>query len=293
MKLTTTNVVQLKNTLVNDVYVGVIGNMLCWLQEKDGNIIYETLNKGPYTFLRKEYQSPNELLMDYFHMEVNMDDLINRWKQDKFFSSICQDVQGLRIVKQDPFECLISFIISQNNNISRITQNLLSLRKTCGKSLGKYNEIEYYQFPTLEQLSTISEEEFRKLGLGYRASYLVQTCKQLDEKGGELFLHQLQEKSQDKILENLLEFLGVGRKVADCVRLYSLKCYAIVPLDTHIKKLYQKEYSKSEDQQKDDNFIQSDFKQKLGDYAGWAQSFLFTAALQSKSKKDMTKTKRK
>lgn len=93
----------------------------------------------------------------------------------------------------------------------------------------------YYSFPTLKDLSGISENELREMGLGYRASYIVRTIEMLEVKGGENFLLSLREKkSVEDRREALLEFKGIGNKVADCISLFSLDATNLIPIDTHV-----------------------------------------------------------
>ncbi|MES1910428.1 MAG: hypothetical protein MHM6MM_003023 [Cercozoa sp. M6MM] len=179
--------------------------------------------------------------------------------------------QGLRLLRQEPWECLISFLVSANNNIKRIESLLTKLRETYGTRVEvfdclkkqsensseeavKLGEIEplvkagqMFKFPTLAQLSAESEETFRTMGLGYRAPRLVQTIKTVAAKGGIKWLESLRDlpasaESRKHVRQELLALAGVGPKVADCVALFSLDRLDLSPVDTHVWQITQRRY---------------------------------------------------
>src|SRR5690606_31706145 len=134
--------------------------------------------------------------------------------------------------RQDPFECLMSFICTSNNNIGRICGMLERLCRTYGDYLGEYeeenNRHEFYRFPTFDQLEKATEKELKDLGFGYRAKYIVDTVKKLKElnSDGKNYLYELKKiKNSAEVLEKLTAFPGVGLKVASCVALYSLDAF--------------------------------------------------------------------
>jgi N-glycosylase/DNA lyase len=161
--------------------------------------------------------------------------LYKEWaKADDRMRIIVEALPGMRILRQPPVECLFSFICSSNNNISRITQMLEKLRQRYGtkinvndapsstissptsSSLSESSQTisTFYSFPTVEALSAASEEELRGLGLGYRAKFVRATAIALSSKGGEDFLISLRSKPRKEVQAALLEFVGVGMKVA-------------------------------------------------------------------------------
>ena len=133
-------------------------------------------------------------------------------------------------MRQDPFECTISFILSSNNNIQRITQLVRKLRDNFGQLITE----EDHAFPTLAELEVATEAKLRELGLGYRAKYIVDSCKTIRQNGGEKWLDSLREIPTDEARENLVKLKGVGRKVADCILLFSMDCPEVIPVDTHV-----------------------------------------------------------
>jgi len=218
-----------------------------------------------------------------------MGNLIAGWcAADARMSSICSAVPGIRILRQPPFETLISFICSSNNNISRIGQMLGKLRMKYGLLLGTADvgSIDtFYAFPTVEALASAPEETLRGLGVGYRASYIQRTAQSLMEKGGDRYLLGLRGQPREEVQEALCAFPGVGRKVADCVALFSLDQPDIVPVDTHVWTIAVRDMDPTLAEApsltpKVYDRVGNLFRGRyVGGYAGWAHSVLFTAEL--------------
>jgi len=166
---------------------------------------------------------------------------------------------------------------------------LSKLRENYGNLLGEFDGMSYFSFPTLEQLSEIKEEDLRNLGFGYRAKFIVRTVEELRSKpgGGEAWLLSLRERPGLEIQEELTGFCGVGRKVADCVALFSLDALERVPVDVHVLKITMRDYGnefKPKAVRKSltkalYNEVGEFWMKKFGDDAGWAHSVLFCADL--------------
>lgn len=148
---------------------------------------------------------------------------------------------------------MISFICSQNNNIPRITKILADIRAKYGEEIPSSSSSssvaearKYFSFPSVSSLATASESEFREIGLGYRAPYLVSALQSLQSRGGEEYLLSLRsESNKEKVRESLISFMGIGSKVADCIALFSLDCHALIPVDTHVFQIYNRVYRHS------------------------------------------------
>lgn len=154
-----------------------------------------------------------------------------------------------------------------------------------GEKVGSYKGIDHYSFPPPSALCGPSvESKLRELGFGYRAKYIAKTAVQVEEQGLD-HLHSLRTKSYVDARNELLQYTGVGPKVADCVCLMSLDKHNCVPIDTHVWQVAQREYSlgrkyKTLNKQAYEEIAK--FYQDLwGPYAGWAQSVIFTADLKS------------
>ncbi|KAM0682756.1 8-oxoguanine glycosylase ogg1 [Mitosporidium daphniae] len=160
-------------------------------------------------------------LFDYFRLNVSLDELIIKWRSsDKYFDSICDTFEGIRILRQDPLLTLLSFICSSNNNISRITKMVQSLHVNFGTPLDSKEALSFpllsYAFPTIDQLSAgmaTLETKLRNLGFGYRARFISETVKLLSELGVSALYQQRESCSYENVVAFLLQFPGVGRKI--------------------------------------------------------------------------------
>ena len=173
----TSEQLNLKNTLINGQafnwepiddnekhFIGVFENNYIELQEnkEDGFIYYKTLPEDNSLEFEQK-------LVDYFQFEVDYNSLIKNWaEKDEYFKEVSEKIKGIRVLRQPPFQSMVSFIISQNNNIGRITKILYRLSEKYGNFIVKTNDKNFYSFPTLESLSKAEENEFVELGLGYR-----------------------------------------------------------------------------------------------------------------------------
>ena len=182
--------------------------------------------------------------------------------------------EGIRILNQDLWETLISFIISANNNIPRIKGIIERLSKKYGKEI-KWNDKSYYTFPTPEELSKATVKDLRLLGLGFRDTRVYETTKMVKEK--QIDLEKLEEmKDVNKLREELLKFSGVGPKVADCIMLFSMKKYEVFPIDVWVKRVMTELYLNDEKNTNLSNKKILEFAEnKFGNLAGLAQQYLF------------------
>ena len=255
------------------IWVGVVGKNCIFLKNDDDHVVFSS-----YPVDASETEKD---VRDLFQLDVDMLSLYSDWAAaDPSFKEIVANpkFQGLRILRQCPFECTFSFIISQNNNVKRISSILRSVRENYGtKLLELADGSALHSWPDLETIASVEDGTWRLLGLGYRAKYYQATSKQLLAKGGVDTLFNLRGKQIDEVREYLTSFTGIGRKVADCISLFSLDFAWLVPCDVHVLKIANKKYfSKPE---KDHDRIQSKFQHIFGPYAGWAHSVLFANEL--------------
>lgn len=176
---------------------------------------------------------------------------------------------GIRILNQEIFECLISFIISTQNQIPRIKKIVASLSELYGKKL-LYNGKIYYAFPTLEEMKDIKEKDLIPLKVGYRAGYIVDAVQKL--LNGEVDLHNLKNLSYEDAKAELMKIKGVGPKVANCVLLFSAEKKESFPIDVWVKRTVQTLYLSEKATPKQIERFASEY---FGEYAGVAQQYLF------------------
>lgn len=178
---------------------------------------------------------------EYFDLSVSYSDYIDQIdRDDDYLTGAAAFGSGIRILRQDTWEMIITFILSQQNNIPRIK----GLIRTLGERYGERRETPdgriYYTFPRAEKLSQATEEELRELKLGYRSKYICQTAKMI--AGGEIDLDALKEMEYTEARTELMRLSGIGGKVADCICLFALHQMDAFPVDTHIKKVLERHY---------------------------------------------------
>lgn len=234
--------------------------------------------------------------------QVSSVSLYDTWvTTDDRMASIIRSLPGLRLVRQDPVECLFSFICSSNNNIQRIQQMLDKLRSTYGDCLlaSSVPEAQFHAFPEIDTLATKCQDaRLRELGFGYRAPFIIKTAQQLQALGGAEYLHSLRDQgiqSQSEVQssgpfdsgyqDQLMVFAGVGRKVADCVALFSLERLDAIPVDTHVRQIACREFDATlADSSKSLTpavyaAVGGHFRARFAPFAGWAHSVLFAGDL--------------
>lgn len=247
-------------------YIGVFNKNVLSVKKDGDKIIFKGICNGNIENVCDEYF---DLSRDYNSIKKRLSSV------DEFLKESINYGSGIRILNQNLWECIISFIISANNNIPRIKKIIERISKEYGDKI-LYNEKEYYSFPTPEQLSKASIEDLRKLGLGFRDVRVYNTTKMILEK--KLDLHKLKElKDSDRIREELLKLDGVGEKVADCIMLFStLKRLDVFPIDVWVRRVMNELYIKAEDETKiNKKEIRKIADDKYKELAGIAQQYLF------------------
>ena len=247
-------------------YTGVFGENVINVKKENDKVIFKGISSKD---IKKE-------CIRYFDLDRNYEDIKKRLsKVDVNLKESIKYGQGIRILNQDLWETIISFIISANNNIPRIKGIIERLSKNYGKKI-VWDGKEYYTFPSPEQLSEASVSDLRKLGLGFRDIRVYETTKRIAENK-EILLELENEKDVNVLREKLLEFPGVGPKVADCIMLFStLKKLEVFPIDVWVRRVMNDLYIKNEDETKvNKKEIEKLAKEKYGNLAGIAQQYLF------------------
>lgn len=251
----------------NENYIGVIKDGVLKVEKKENKIII--------TGVIIDNKDIKSICKEYFDLENNYEDIKMQLSKidDNLKNSIAYGY-GIRILKQDLWETIISFIISANNNIPRIKGIIERLSKNYGKEI-IWNNKSYYTFPTKEEMSNVSVDELRKLGLGFRDKRVYDTTHILLENSK--ILEDLEkEENTEKVREQLLELPGVGPKVADCIMLFALKRFEVFPIDVWVRRVMNDLYIKEEDETKvNKRQIENLAKEKYKKLAGLAQQYLF------------------
>lgn len=251
---------------IDESYLGVFRNNVMKVRKEGNTVVFNGICEGKI----------EEICKDYFDLDRNYEEI--KQKLSKIDDNVKNSIvygSGIRILNQDLWETIISFIISANNNIPRIKGIIDRLSRKYGKEI-KWKEKSFYTFPTVEQLSKASVEELRTLGLGFRDVRVYETTKKILNK--EVDLDKLaEEKDTEKVRETLLTLPGVGPKVADCILLFStLKRFEVFPIDVWVRRVMNELYIKNSDETKvNKKEIENLAKEKYGDLAGLAQQYLF------------------
>jgi N-glycosylase/DNA lyase len=285
----------------SEIFIGCVNKNIIALK----STIHEGQHNIYYKFLYKSHSTKEiDFFSDYFQLDIDIVDVFNKVKPNlpKDLQSVMETYTGVRILKQDPFECIMSFICSSNNNIDRIRKMLDSFKEKYGDLL--YEDPIYgkfYSFPSLEELSrkNILEKDLRDMGFGYRAKYIVESLKFMQEKNSENNWFLELENSENPV-EELLCLTGVGRKVADCIQLFSLRKHHVVPLDIHMVKFFNESVAKIHKFKKIENLnkktyeeVSENYIKVFGEYAGWLHSIFYMNRIDKENKSTEKKGKKR
>ncbi|WP_371504116.1 DNA-3-methyladenine glycosylase 2 [Nitrosopumilus adriaticus] len=255
---------------IDNFWYGVNGGDVLRI-DKDGNV--------------KSFQNSK---VDFLRKNDNLDDIIKSISKDKTVRKAVKQYPGLRILRQDPFQCLISFIVSSNSNIQKIKMSLEKLSKKFGIRV-EYGNEEFYLFPKAEKLAKASIDEINSCSVGYRAKFIKEASKMIvDEKINFEYLKNCNYQETKEIIRRIP---GVGNKVADCVMLFSLEKLEAFPLDRWMIRILEKYYS-NEFQintktitEKQYDHLHQKIIDHFGRYAGYSQQFLFKMERENFQKK--------
>eukprot|EP00871_Galdieria_phlegrea_P000648 jgi/Galph1/1584/GphlegSOOS_G270.1 len=283
-------------------WLGVVDDTLLQLRQVD--------NLGPVYFRILKSLTPSvsseslaKRLYQFFNLNVSYSQLVSKFsKVDPLFDKVAQATMGARILSLDPVECLLGYLCSSNNNIARITKMMEYIAQQ-GDSIGLVQGHKFYRFPLLNQLQHIDEDEWRRHHFGYRAKYITKTINLLISFGGDQWLNALKQLERDEAIHQLMQLPGIGHKVASCIALVSLGKHDEIPIDTHIWQVMLRNYlphlrgkTLTERIYKE---IGEWFRDRFGDYAGWAHNALFVKELaptnntEHENRENPTKQRRK
>lgn len=240
---------------------GVLDNGTWWVNSGSDRAEIVKIDSNHYKILTS---NPN-FFVNYFDFLTNYDMILERLGKFEMLRPALDYGKGVRLLRQPLLEVIINFIISANNNIPRIRKSVTGLCEKFGSKTDWG-----YAFPTIEQLSQATEQDFTQLGCGYRAPYLVDTIKKL--KDGNMLSSLKNAESTEQARQILLSLKGIGPKVADCILLFGLNRYDVFPVDTWINKVYTDEFEGKETNRKK---ISQWFVDKFGADSGYCQQYLF------------------
>ena len=247
-----------------DVFEGVVfGNVVKVRQTDDG----VEFTCGPDD---EKHLAP--LLSDYLGLGADLPAVYGSMSHDPRVSGAIDRYRGMRILRQDPWECLVCFICSSASNIPRISRNVEDICASFGRPIPADGSTRR-TFPTPHELAEAGERRIFELGLGYRAAYLAKTAKAVAD--GAVDLMSLREEAYGDALSALTALDGVGDKVANCVMLFSLDQTSAFPVDVWIKRALQEWYSDAGVNKMSLPKMRLWAQQYFGEYAGYANQYLF------------------
>ena len=233
-------------------------------------------------------KSIRNLKTDFFRKNDNMQEIIKSISKDKTVKKAVKEYEGLRLFRQDPFQCLISFIISSNSNIQKIKNSLEKITKKFGKKVKIQNK-EFFLFPEPEKMAKATIDEIKSCGVGYRAPFIKEAAKMVILK--KIDFEYLKKCDYHEAKKNICLVPGIGNKVADCIMLFSLNKLESFPLDTWMIKILEKYYSKEFKietktiTQKQYELLHEKIVNYFGPYCGYAQQYLFKMEREKNDKK--------
>jgi N-glycosylase/DNA lyase len=263
------------------------GQVFLW--RKDGNYWYgingqdilKISNSGSII----SYQN---IKTDFFRKRDNIEKIIKSISKDSITKKAVKQYAGLRILEQDPFQCLISFITSSNSNIQKIKSSLEKMSKKFGVKV-KFDNQEFFLFPKPEKLANASINEIKSCGVGYRARFIKEAANRtVLEK---INFEYLKKTNYQNAKDEICLIPGVGNKVADCVLLFSLNKLESFPLDRWMIRILEKYYSDKFQletktiTEKQYGILHEKIVNHFGPYAGYSQQFLFKMERENYKKK--------
>lgn len=245
----------------NGCYAGVIKDRVVKIRQEENKLFIRS---------NKE-ENLEEVIREYFELNKNYQEIENRIsKVDEYVKKAVKNTSGLRHLKQDFFETIISYIISANNNIPRISKSVSEISKRYGKRVEFEGKI-YYLFPRPEELKDVTIDEYRECGVGFRDKYIFNTVKKINDK--EINLEEMQKMNTKVLKDVLLTLMGIGPKVADCILLFSCSRQEVFPVDVWVERVMRKLYFDDKEASKKE--ILKYAVDNFGNDAGIIQQHLF------------------
>jgi len=261
------------------------GQVFLW---KKINSKWYGVNGKKILILEDNLDTKNREIYNFFRFGDNFQKIKKELSKDKVLRNAIERFPGMRILRQDPFQCYISFIVSSNSNIPNIQTRLQKLCTAFGEKKVK-NGQEFFLFPEAGKLANASINKIAKCGLGYRSKYVKKAAIAVNDEI--INFTSLEKQNYHDARDNLCHIFGIGNKVADCILLFSLNKLEAVPLDRWVLRILQKYYSKEFEiktksiTEKTYDELHDKIIEHFGKYAGYGQQFLFKNERESFEKK--------
>lgn len=241
-----------------------------------GRVLTITQSGEDVVFENTSYSDFKEIFEDFFDLSTDYSKIKQRLSEDPVLKEAIAFGGGIRILRQDLWEAVVSFIISASNNIPRIKKIIESFCHNFGEKI-IYNGMEFYSFPTPERIANLTLEDLGVIKAGYRDKYILDARDKF--LSGEICEDKLKTLSYANAKAELLKIKGVGNKVADCILLFGLSRSDSFPVDVWVKRVMEHFYF---DGEKSIGTIEDFARKTFGDLGGYAQQYLFFYARENK-----------
>ena len=218
-----------------------------------------------------------DFVRSYFRLDDDLDEILKTVSVDRHIRRAVEKYRGLRLLRQDPWECLVSYVASSASNIPKIARCIGKLSRMYGRSL-RLGHFETYGFPPPERIASGGAGALRECELGFRAGYIAGIAREMTDPEGQgplamEGLRSLRQVPAEQARLKLLEFLGVGEKVADCVLLFSLDKLETFPVDRWVQRAAERLFFRG--RKLSPKMVRYWGREHYGRYAGYAQQYLF------------------
>ena len=248
-------------------YSGVLGSSLLHIGQDAAGVEY--LVAGEHA--RPEAGAFDPLLRSYFRLDDDIDAIYSDICRDRRVAAMVARYPGLRILRQEPWECTVAFICSATSNIPRIHQNMEAMADSLGDPLELDGEVRH-TFPSPDRLASAGEGFLRELGLGFRAPYVIAAARRVCD--GELDLDELIRLPYPETKARLMDCYGIGAKIADCIAVFSLEKLQAFPVDVWVRRALAEWYFPMQKKPPDRAMVEW-AQNYFGQYAGYSQQYLF------------------
>ena len=248
-------------------YSGVLGDRLLHLRQIPDGVEYRVAGNP----VGSGGDDTDTLLRAYFRLDDDIDAIYREICRDRRVAAMVQRYPGLRILRQEPWECTVAFICSATSNIPRIHQNMEAMADRLGEPLELAGEVRH-TFPSAERLASAGETLLRELGLGFRAPYVAAAARRVCD--GELDLDALIRLPYPETKARLMDCYGIGAKIADCIAVFSLEKLEAFPVDVWVRRALAEWYFPMQKKPPDRVMVQW-AQEHFGRYAGYSQQYLF------------------
>jgi N-glycosylase/DNA lyase len=264
-------------------WYGVVEEKVVKVRQVGDKLLFQTFSE----------KAEADLVQNYFRLDDNLSYILSKINRDEHIGRAIQRFRGLRIIRQEPWECLITYICATHTNILAIKNMVLNLSKRFGRKI-IFEGQDFYAFPKPSDLADADIKQVKACKLGFRAERVLKTSRIIHNK--EFDLETLKKLDYKEAKSQLLSLSGVGQKVADCVLLFSLNKLEAFPVDVWMKRVVLEFYPKSFEESfieklsrrhaltsSEYEMVSSFGRTYFGEYAGYAQEYLFALAREGRA----------